>query len=307
MLVAGNLNHSKEPYTEQPLRIHSIQIKLKLQYYQRHEFSTLRTSLSRSGTPLNSLGTRNRPTLRSRASLTVTRARKTDYTTGVQLLPQRGAKIPGKGGSRFGGWLQRWISRGVALRRCIVHYLMDGFSLCSVDSLTTGPPDCTLRRFSGAAENRCARCTGGIQSRRCIMNRTPPPPPPPLWSSVRASPTPRLPRGRLSPDPATSTSSYTLPLHPCPSRVTTSIPLINLLFLRITLRRVALRAAPLFQPRRYSKNDDTRCRGKRAAPVRVREPARSRSRRLDRAKRGEWLMGASVALVSEYGIWDFWE
>lgn len=38
-------------------------------------------------------------------------------------------------------------------RRCIAHYLMDGFSLCSVDSLTTGVPDCTLRRFSGATEN----------------------------------------------------------------------------------------------------------------------------------------------------------
>lgn len=37
-------------------------------------------------------------------------------------------------------------------QRCIAHYLMDGFSLCSADSLTAGPPDCTLRPFSG--------CTG---------------------------------------------------------------------------------------------------------------------------------------------------
>lgn len=39
-------------------------------------------------------------------------------------------------------------------RRCIAHYLMDGFSLCSADSLTAGPPDCTLRPFSAAPENR---------------------------------------------------------------------------------------------------------------------------------------------------------
>lgn len=39
-------------------------------------------------------------------------------------------------------------------RRCSAHYLMDGFSLCSADSLTAGPPDCTLRPFSAAPENR---------------------------------------------------------------------------------------------------------------------------------------------------------
>lgn len=35
-------------------------------------------------------------------------------------------------------------------RHCIAYYLMDGFSLCSADSLTAGPPDCTLRPFSAA-------------------------------------------------------------------------------------------------------------------------------------------------------------
>lgn len=93
-------------------------------------------------------------------------------------------------------------------RRCIAHYLMDGFSLCSADSLTAGPPDCTLRPFSGCTgepwlvvpeggetqereENeggrrrgdevewkRVARARGDVQSRRCIMNRTPAPPGP---------------------------------------------------------------------------------------------------------------------------------
>jgi len=92
-------------------------------------------------------------------------------------------------------------------RRCIAHYLMDGFSLCSADSLTAGPPDCTLRPFSGCTGEpwlvvpeggtqeregseggrrrgdevewkRVARARGDVQSRRCIMNRTPAPPGP---------------------------------------------------------------------------------------------------------------------------------
>lgn len=62
-------------------------------------------------------------------------------------------EFPGKGGSRFAGWFRAYPG-APAVRRCIAHYLMDGFSLCSVDSLTTGAPDCTLRRFSGATENR---------------------------------------------------------------------------------------------------------------------------------------------------------
>lgn len=139
-----------------------------------------------------------------------------------------------------GGGEDRRAYPGAPHRRCIAHYLMDGFSLCSVDSLTTGVPDCTLRRFSGATENqRPPRCTRGdtVASLHNEQDAATP-----LELVLRASPTPLFPRGRLSPPawpPPPPPPPPLLPSH----RVTTFIPLINLLFLRITLRRVALRAS----------------------------------------------------------------
>lgn len=141
---------------------------------------------------------------------------------------------------------------------------MDGFSLCSVDSLTTGAPDCTLRRFSGATENRCALVVPGwgaggveVQSRRCIMNRTPPPP---GASSVPRQPPiiPWPPLYRLSlppPQPPLGAPSCNH-VHP-PHQ-----PIISPYYVTsrcVTwLSRAAVRASS-----RNSKNDDTRCRGKR--------------------------------------------
>lgn len=136
-------------------------------------------------------------------------------------------------------------------RRCIAHYLMDGFSLCSVDSLTTGVPDCTLRRFSGATENPASPLYQEGDTVASLHNEqdaaTPlelvlrAPRQPPCFPVAASR---RLPAWPLPPPPPPPPLLPPPPPPLLPHRVTTFIPLINLLFLRITLRRVALRASP---------------------------------------------------------------
>lgn len=166
-------------------------------------------------------------------------------------------------------------------RRCIAHYLMDGFSLCSADSLTAGPPDCTLRPFSGCTgEPWLVVPEGGTRERGERGGASPG-----GWSGVEESGaraggravaslhneqdagTPRPPFCLHRNPPCLPVGASLARPHPRPfvlSRAATTPsptpptpPLINLLFLRITLRRVTLRAASLFETRRNGKNDDT--------------------------------------------------